>query len=64
MSQIDHIKLNIEKLKRDLSSGREEVFLVVYVNTTILWKSLSFSRCFLRKSASTLLGTNSQQFLY
>ena len=36
MSQIGYIKMNIEKLRRDVSRGREEVFLVVHVNTTIL----------------------------
>ena len=36
VSQIGHIKINIEKLKRYVSRGREEVFLVVHVNTNIL----------------------------
>ena len=36
MTQIGYIKVNIEKLKRDVSRGIEEVFLVVHVNTTIL----------------------------
>ena len=62
ISQIGHIKMNIEKLKRGVSRGREEVFLLVHVNTTILQWSLS--RCTLRKGASTPLGMNSPPFLH
>ena len=54
--------MNIEKLKRDVSRGREQVFLVVHVNTTILQWSLF--RCTLWKGASTLLGMNSPPFLH
>ena len=36
VSQTSHIKMNIEKLNGDVSHRREEVLLVVHVNTTNL----------------------------
>ena len=66
MSQIDHIKLNIEKLKRDVSHGRVSFpsGACQYYHSVVIYLSLSLSICNMRKGASTLLGMNSQPFLY
>ena len=57
MSQIGHIKLNIEKLKRDVSCGR--VSFPIGACQYYHYVVISLSICNMWKGASTLLGTNS-----